>query len=74
MRSLAADKYGEWGGYPQNLPLSSFEVDASRSSRRISRLSKELFVPNHESTFGYMALGPPGEGMYLEFWRTEVPH
>lgn len=59
MCSLSADEYEGWEVYPQNLPVASLEVDASRGNRRISQLSKELFVANHESTFGYMGLGAP---------------
>ena len=74
MSSLSADEYEGWEVYPQNLPFTSLEVDAPRSNRRISQLSKELFVANHESTFGYMGLGEPKTGMYSEPWCIAVPN
>jgi hypothetical protein len=66
MCSLNADEYDGWEVYPQNLRFIPLEVDAARSNRRISQLSKELFVANHESTFGYMDLGAPKTGMHLQ--------
>ncbi len=66
MCSLSAGEYEGWEIYPQNIPLASLEVDASRSNRRISQLSKELFIENHESTFEYMDLGAPKIGMHSE--------
>lgn len=63
MCSLNADKYGGWEVYPQNLTFAPLEVDAARMNRRISELSKELFVAHHDSTFGYMGFGTPKAGM-----------
>ena len=74
MSSLSVDEYEGWEVYPQNLPFTSLEVDAPRSNRRISQLSKELFVANHESTFGYMGLSEPKAGMYSEPWCIAVPN
>jgi hypothetical protein len=64
MCSSKADEYEGWEVYPQNLPLASLAVDASRSNCQISQLSQELFVANDESTFGYMGMGASMTGMY----------
>lgn len=72
MRSLNADEYEGWEVYPQNLRLPALEVDAFRSNLRISQLSKELFVANNESSFGYLGLGAQKTGMYLESWCSAV--
>jgi hypothetical protein len=66
MCSLNADEYDGWEIYPQNLRFIPLEVDAARSNWRISQLSKELFVANHESTFGYMDFSTPETGMRLQ--------
>ncbi|KAF2682038.1 hypothetical protein K458DRAFT_433038 [Lentithecium fluviatile CBS 122367] len=56
------DEYANWETYPQNLHVSPLGVDAYRSSHQIDRLSKELFVANHESSFDFLAMDPPRDG------------
>jgi len=60
------DEYANWETYPQNLHVSPLGVDAYRSSHQIDRLSKELFVANHESSFDFLAMDPPRDGKYLQ--------
>ncbi|RFU31765.1 hypothetical protein B7463_g4560, partial [Scytalidium lignicola] len=55
MSHLDADEFDGWDTYPQNLGLSLLDIDASRIDRRISQLTKELFVDKDESTFRWVA-------------------
>lgn len=64
MLTLSADDYEGWEIYPQSLSVAQVELDASRSNRRISQLSKELFVANDESEFAFMSLSACKEGTY----------
>ncbi|KAF1927264.1 uncharacterized protein M421DRAFT_65877 [Didymella exigua CBS 183.55] len=57
----------DWKRYPQNLCLGSLESDASRNNTRISRLSKDLFVANDESTFEFIAIDTPNNGKASSF-------
>lgn len=52
-----------WEIYPQNLHLSSLDVDDARIASRISRLAKELFVDNNASTFRYFELSAANQGI-----------
>jgi hypothetical protein len=62
MSSSRFDENDGWERYPQNLCLAPLESEASRYNTRISQLSKDLFVANHESTFECMAIGIPNNG------------
>jgi hypothetical protein len=56
------DSNDGWKRYPQNLRLAPLESDASRNDTRISRLTKDLFVANNESTFEFIAIGVADNG------------
>ena len=56
------DSNDDWKRYPQNLRLAPLESDASRNDIRISRLSKDLFVADNESTFELIAIGVTNNG------------
>jgi Tfp pilus assembly protein PilX len=56
------DSNDDWKRYPQNLRLAPLESEASRNDTRISRLSKDLFVANNESTFEIIAIGVGNNG------------
>ena len=56
------DSNDDWKRYPQNLRLAPLESDASRNDTRISRLTKDLFVANNESTFELIAIGVTNNG------------
>jgi hypothetical protein len=56
------DSNDDWKRYPQNLRLAPLESDASRNDIRISRLSKDLFVADNESTFEFIAIGVTNNG------------
>jgi hypothetical protein len=67
MCSLDIGEYDGWENYPQNLqPPTTIDVDSSRCNGEISRLSKELFVADHESEFGYLNLGVPNKSTHFE--------
>ena len=56
------DSNDDWKRYPQNLRLAPLESDASLNDIRISRLSKDLFVADNESTFEFIAIGVTNNG------------
>lgn len=56
------DEFDGWEVYPQNLRLSSLDVDDARIADRISRHAKELFVDKSASTFKHLELGAPNQG------------
>ena len=56
------DSNDDWKRYPQNLRLAPLESDASHNDIRISRLSKDLFVADNESTFEFIAIGVTNNG------------
>ena len=56
------DSNDDWKRYPQNLRLAPLESDASRNDIMISRLSKDLFVADNESTFEFIAIGVTNNG------------
>ena len=57
------DEFDGWEVYPQNLHLSPLDVDDARIASRISRLAKGLFVDSNASTFSYLELGAPNQGI-----------
>jgi hypothetical protein len=56
------DEFDGWEVYPQNLRLSSLDVDVTRIADRISRHAKGLFVDKSASTFKHLELGAPNQG------------
>ncbi|CZR52532.1 uncharacterized protein PAC_02409 [Phialocephala subalpina] len=48
------DEFDGWEIYPQNLHLSSLDVDDARIAGRISWLAKELFVDKSASKFSFL--------------------
>jgi pantothenate synthetase len=62
MCPLRFDSNEDWKRYPQNFRLAPLESAASRIDTRISRLSKDLFVGNDESTFEFIAIGVANNG------------
>jgi hypothetical protein len=56
------DEFEGWEVYPQNLRLSSLDVDDARIADRISRHAKELFVDKSASTFKHLELGASKQG------------
>jgi hypothetical protein len=73
MCSSRFDENDGWERYPQNLFLAPLESEASRNNTRISQLSKDLFVANHESTFECMAIGIPNKGKSLDLSCSPEP-
>lgn len=63
MSHTCPNEFDGWEIYPQNLHLRSLDVDDARIARRISELSKELFVDKDASNFGYLKLGDSNEGI-----------
>jgi hypothetical protein len=63
MSRTDVDEFDGWEIYPQNLHLSSLDVDDARVAGRISRLSGELFVDKNVSTFRNLELGVPNQGI-----------
>jgi hypothetical protein len=57
------DEFDGWEIYPQNLHLSPLDIDDARIAGRISRLAKGLFVDSNASTFSYLELGAPNQGI-----------
>jgi len=64
MTDLTIDLFAGWESYPQNLHLSSRDVDALRDSDRISQLAKDLFVDKEASNFRFLELNTPGQGWF----------
>jgi hypothetical protein len=71
MCSLSTSEYDGWENYPRNLSLpATIDVDPSRRNDQINRLSRELFVANHESKLGYLNLGESKQGMHIQEWHA----
>jgi hypothetical protein len=63
MSHYDVDEFEGWEIYPQNLHLSSLDVDEAQVAARISRLAKELFVDKDASVFRCLELGAPNQGI-----------
>ncbi len=65
------DEFDGWEFYPQNLHLSSLDVDDARVADRISQHAKELFVDKNASTFSHLELGAPNQGILSYLVRLQ---
>ena len=65
------DEFEGWEIYPQNLHLSSLDVDDAQIATRISQLAKELFVDKNASAFRYLELGVPNQGILSSSVRLQ---
>jgi len=64
MSQICPEEFDGWEIYPQNLRLSSLDVDDSRIARRLNQFSKELFVDKDATSFGYLELGDQNKGIH----------
>lgn len=66
------DEFDGWEVYPQNLRLSSLDVDDARVADRISRHAEELFVDKSASTFKHLELGAPNQDGLREVQFAQI--
>ena len=64
MSDIKIDLFAGWENYPQNLYISTHDVDALRDNDRISQLGKDLFVDKEASNLRFLELNAPGKGCF----------